>query len=88
LKTKLLLLNILLLSSVNLNANLEVKSADVIQNKILEYDLINTAINLGKLAKRSIDTKDKAVIKKECIKLSSILNNETYKKLFLDECTK
>jgi hypothetical protein len=76
------------LSSINLNANLEVKSADVIQNKLLKDDLINTAINLGKLAKRSIDTKDKAIINKECIKLSSILNNETYKKLFLDECTK
>ncbi|RXJ84549.1 hypothetical protein [Arcobacter sp. CECT 8985] len=87
-KTKLLLLNIFLLTSVNLDANLEVKSADVIQNKILEDDLINTAINLGKLAKRSIDTKDKTVIKKECIKLSSMLNNETYKKQFLDECTK
>ncbi len=87
-KTKLLLLNILLLSSVNLNANLEVKSTDVIQNKILEDDLINTAINLGKLAKRSIDTNDKAIIKKECIKLSSMLNDATYKKQFLDECTK
>ncbi|MFV0563214.1 hypothetical protein [Malaciobacter mytili] len=84
-KTKLLLLNILLLSSINLNANLEVKPN---KTKLLKDDLTNTAINLGKLAKRSIKTNDKAIINKECIKLSSILNNETYKKLFLDECSK
>ncbi|RXI44509.1 hypothetical protein CRU99_05020 [Malaciobacter mytili] len=84
-KTKLFLLNILLLSSVNLYANFEVEPSKV---KLLEDDLINTAINLGKLAKRSINTNDKAIINKECIKLSSMLNNETYKKQFLDECTK
>lgn len=84
-KTKLFLLNILLLSSVNLNANFEVKPN---KTKLLEDDLINTAINLGKLAKRSIKTNVKAVIKKECIKISSMLNNEIYRKQFLDECTK